>query len=447
MRAACWLNVLLLASVVLVGQHAVVSATELEGFDDLDDEPILQPPIATDASPEELAERIAAVSDPVAAAAGETPAVGVDGAAAAAAAVESEKTATGGAQKSKASYSAFRKVSSWRDVQRELIFAAIIWLYALNVYLGRQANSRIALAWANAFCQEGRVLDRNFSQLGIENDPNAPVMERVSNSEFKLYATGRRFCSHLNATLSLRKRQDLLSMAMYQVNPRPDALDVEVAMSEGAMPPMVLFVGLSKFAKEWLSEEGSDLAAFTHTIDVARDRLHRWPSDRLVVLAEHSSLLYDVMTEPMMEQVFSQQAFESVRKYFRYLLFTTEDSASKLPRTLRFSFALPHVTKMEDLDTLMAAVCAFIDIVGCYAAQFTPDQRKRAAAKRAEVEAVRLKSAATSEEAVDRAWALRQKKEQEKLEMLKKMTPQQKQKFEEKQRAKMMRKAFKTKKG
>lgn len=75
---------------------------------------------------QELAERIAAVSDPVAAAAGETPAVGVDGAAAAAAAVESEKTATGGAQKSKASYSAFRKVSSWRDVQRELIFAAII---------------------------------------------------------------------------------------------------------------------------------------------------------------------------------------------------------------------------------------------------------------------------------------------------------------------------------
>lgn len=65
------------------------------------------------------------------------------------------------------------------------------------------------------------------------------VMERVSNSEFKLYATGRRFCSHLNATLSLRKRQDLLSMAMYQINPRPDVLDVEVAMSEGAMPPMV----------------------------------------------------------------------------------------------------------------------------------------------------------------------------------------------------------------
>ena len=64
----------------------------------------------------------------------------------------------------------------------------------------------------------------------------------------------------------------------------------------------VLFVGLGKFAKEWLSEEGSDLAVFTHTVDVGRDRLPRWAGDRLVVMAEHSSLFYDVMTDAMMEQ-------------------------------------------------------------------------------------------------------------------------------------------------
>lgn len=65
------------------------------------------------------------------------------------------------------------------------------------------------------------------------------VMERVSNSEFKLYATGRRFCSHMSAKLALRRRQDLLSLLLYQVVPRPDVVDIEVAMSEGAMPPMV----------------------------------------------------------------------------------------------------------------------------------------------------------------------------------------------------------------
>ena len=66
----------------------------------------------------------------------------------------------------------------------------------------------------------------------------------------------------------------------------------------------------------------------------------------------------------------------------------------------------------------MAAACAFIDVVGCYGAQFTPDQRKRAAAKRADVEAARAKSAAGSEEAVDRALALRQKKGQERAVQL-----------------------------
>lgn len=55
----------------------------------------------------------------------------------------------------------------------------------------------------------------------------------------------------------------------------------------------------------------------------------------------------------MAPQVFSQQAFAGVRKYFRYLLFTTEDSSSKLPRTLRFSFALPP---MHQVCTLTSAI-------------------------------------------------------------------------------------------
>ncbi len=64
----------------------------------------------------------------------------------------------------------------------------------------------------------------------------------------------------------------------------------------------MLYVGQSRFARDWLGEEGSDLDAFTKTLDVAKDRLPRWPGDRLVVLAEHSSLFYDVMTESLMDQ-------------------------------------------------------------------------------------------------------------------------------------------------
>ena len=62
-------------------------------------------------------------------------------------------------------------------------------------------------------------------------------------------------------------------------------------------------MGQSKFAKDWGNEEGSDLATFARTVEVAQDRLPGWPADRLVVLAEHSSLLYDTVTESIMEKV------------------------------------------------------------------------------------------------------------------------------------------------
>jgi hypothetical protein len=43
-------------------------------------------------------------------------------------------------------------------------------LYAVNIYLGRKQNDAIALAWAAQFCDDGEVLDRNFSLLGTGNN-------------------------------------------------------------------------------------------------------------------------------------------------------------------------------------------------------------------------------------------------------------------------------------
>ena len=65
---------------------------------------------------------------------------------------------------------------------------------------------------------------------------------------------------------------------------------------------------------------------------------------------------------------------------------------------------------MQDIENLMAAACAFVDIIGCYSSQFTPEQRKRAASKRTEIVAT---SAKPTDETVDRAAALRGRKMQE----------------------------------
>jgi hypothetical protein len=41
----------------------------------------------------------------------------------------------------------------------------------------------------------------------------------------------------------------------------------------------------------------------THKLDVGRDKISSWPSDKLVVNSEHSSLFYDIMTDQFVDQV------------------------------------------------------------------------------------------------------------------------------------------------
>jgi hypothetical protein len=47
----------------------------------------------------------------------------------------------------------------------------------------------------------------------------------------------------------------------------------------------------------------ADVKAFTRKVEVAKDRIPSWPHESLTVLAEHSSVFYDLMTDAMMDQV------------------------------------------------------------------------------------------------------------------------------------------------
>jgi hypothetical protein len=76
-----------------------------------------------------------------------------------------------------------------------LEIAALVYfiLYAINFFSGRRANEALALAWAKEYCQEGRVLPRNFSLLGPGySDNQQEMLMKQSNSQFQLWASGRR---------------------------------------------------------------------------------------------------------------------------------------------------------------------------------------------------------------------------------------------------------------
>ncbi len=47
----------------------------------------------------------------------------------------------------------------------------------------------------------------------------------------------------------------------------------------------------------------ADLKLYTRKVEVTRDKIPSWPHDKLTVLAEQSSIFYDLMVPELVEQV------------------------------------------------------------------------------------------------------------------------------------------------
>eukprot|EP01024_Parvocaulis_polyphysoides_P026326 TRINITY_DN24013_c0_g1_i5.p1 TRINITY_DN24013_c0_g1~~TRINITY_DN24013_c0_g1_i5.p1 ORF type:complete len:444 (-),score=81.95 TRINITY_DN24013_c0_g1_i5:504-1805(-) len=327
----------------------------------------------------------------------------------------------------------------------EILAVAFLILYALNIWRGGRQNESIAIAWANAFCMEGMLMPKNFSLLGPgDSEDDGEILMRESKNIYKFYASGRRYCQGLLATLELQPRQDVLSLLIALAYPKDDNVEIQVFMNEASMPPMVIAVGIPKAIKQLL-ENKEDLSEFARKIDPPKDQLPGWPSDKLVVLTDSTQVFCDIMNETVMNQVFGSRAFEDVAKYFRYLYFTSESTQGSQKNVLNFSFKLPSKNKMEDISKLMSSVMTFIDAIGSY--NMPPDLRKRAEKRRAEV----LKKS-QKEGRLEREQELAEKKaEQKRLEKEKarKMGPEALEKYEEKQKKNEMKKVMKkmTKKG
>ena len=56
-------------------------------------------------------------------------------------------------------------------------------------------------------------------------------------------------------------------------------------------------------AEARLPGAGADLKTYTRKLEVSREKLPGWPSDRLTVLVEQAAVFYDIMTPDIMERV------------------------------------------------------------------------------------------------------------------------------------------------
>ena len=65
-----------------------------------------------------------------------------------------------------------------------------------------------------------------------------------------------------------------------------------------------LFKAWGSAAVKHLKGEGrAEVRKLARKMEVSRDRIASWPSDKLVIYAEHSSVFYDLMPEHIQEQV------------------------------------------------------------------------------------------------------------------------------------------------
>ncbi|OAY70414.1 Uncharacterized protein ACMD2_24828 [Ananas comosus] len=320
-----------------------------------------------------------------------------------------------------------------RSYSIEIACVSFLICFVINYFTGKRENEAIALAWASKFATKDSIFDKNFSLLGTGDGKDTPLLLKEGQDVFKFYASGRRHCQGMLATMELRSRHDLISRMLDVVLARKDTITFEVVMNEDAMDHVVLAMARRKAAKA-MQKDARDLQRFAGLL-LAPPAGRKWVADELLVVAESKEVAGDLITDAVLDQVFGDKAFEKFGKWFISLHFSDQQLGSH-KKILMFKFVLPDTKNMADMTRLVALVPYYIDLIGRY---------KLSSHARAKTEAARAK--ATQEAYKDLQNARQetlQKKKAEKRKLMEeaetKMSAEALRKKEEKERARMMKK-------
>ncbi|KAJ0976904.1 hypothetical protein J5N97_012378 [Dioscorea zingiberensis] len=250
-----------------------------------------------------------------------------------------------------------------RSYTIEIVCISFLIAFTLNYFIGRRENELIALAWASKFATKDSIFDKNFSLLGAGEHKDAPLLLKEARDVFKFWASGRRCCKGLIATLELKSRHDLISRMWEMVFMKKDTITFEVMMNDDAMDHVVLAVARRKASKA-MQKETRDLQRFTSVLAWAPAG-RKWVSEELAIVAESKEVTGDLITDVVLDQVFGEKAFEKFGKGFISLHFSDQYPGSH-SKMLIFKFALPDAKNMADMTRLVALVPYYIDLIGHY---------------------------------------------------------------------------------
>ncbi|KAL0727127.1 hypothetical protein Bca4012_023220 [Brassica carinata] len=321
-----------------------------------------------------------------------------------------------------------KKLSSYTV---EIVCVSILIAYLINYFTGRRENENLALSWASKFGLKDTIFEKNFSFLGVGEGEDSPLLLKEATNVFKFYASGRRFCHGLLATMELKSRHDLISRLFNYVVPCKDEISFEVYMNDEAMDHVVFAMARKKAAK-MMHKELRDLQRFGGMVAAPGGR--KWVSEELSVISESKEVAGDMITDVVLDQVFGDKSFEKFGKYFMSMHFS-DQLPGKHRKMLLFKFALPDAKHMDDMVRLVALIPYYIDLIGRYKLSSQARNKTDGARQKAAQEAYKELESVRQE-------ALQRKKAEKKEEAEAKLSAEALRKKEAKERARQMKKSM-----
>ncbi|KAJ3677878.1 hypothetical protein LUZ60_001681 [Juncus effusus] len=319
----------------------------------------------------------------------------------------------------------------------EIACVSFLICFIINYFTGKKENESKALAWAAKFATKDSIFDKNFSLLGTGDGKDTPLLLKEGQDVFKFYASGRRFCQGMLATMQMQSRHDLISRILSFIFPKTDLISFEVVMNDEAMDHVVLCVARKKEAKLMQKDE-KDLARFAVPTPVAGPTGRKWVSDELAVIAESKEVASDLITETVLDQVFGEKAFEKVGKWFVSLHFSDQLPGS-YKKILTFKFVLPDASHMDEMTKLVALIPYYIDLIGRY--KLSSHARTKTEAARAKIAQEEYKELMSVRQEVLQRKKLERRKQMEEAENHK-LSAEALRKKEEKERSRQLKKSM-----
>lgn len=301
---------------------------------------------------------------------------------------------------------------------------------------GRRQNTAIATAFANEFGSRGSVLHNNFSLIGpvpdsVDEPPSGPTLMKESQSEFKMYCTGRRFCESMMITLVLKKRHDVLQTLLAMLSPVEDIVRLEVVMNPGEMENICFAIAPTKIAKA-MHKADESLGKNTSAMDLLPEKKRQFVHDELMVFSESFEVANDLVTDHALELAFGKQGWVLAKPYFRsmYVSNTADKQGRKL---IRFEFLLPDGSEQKRLGRLLLLAMHYIDVFGRYRLSATAAQKIKAVRNTLNKEKAKQELEERKEERKEELQKIKEEKRFAELEARKDLSREARKKLEEKE--------------